>query len=58
MISLIILLSIIQLLLSKTTETDNFHNLKQKIISSIDPQLNLESDYSFDEKKIRMSWME
>ena len=36
MISIIILLSIIQLLLSKTTETDNFHNLKQKIISSID----------------------
>ena len=51
MISIIILLSIIQLLLSKTTETDNFHNLKQKIISSIDPQLNLESDYSFDENE-------
>ena len=50
MISIIIILSIIQQFFSKAIETDNFHNLKE-IISSTESQLNLESDYSFDEQK-------
>ena len=51
MISIIIILSIIQQFLSKEIETDNFHNLQKEIKYSTEPQLNLESDYSFDERE-------
>ena len=51
MISIIIILSIIQELLSKMNQNGDFTDLQEKIEGLIEPQLNLDCDYVFNKVK-------